>query len=377
MKILFFTCDYKPMLGGIAEYTHNIALEMSRRHEVIVLAPHVEGCERFDKEQPFRTIRYRNTMLKNHLLSITDLWRLVRKERPDVIFNAMYYPAGLLSYWVSRFTKTPYTVSAHAVEVLETDSTAAQRLKRCLRRLRVAIHNNALVTFAVSNYTRKKLLAVGVKPSKVVFVPNGVHPGRFRLVKPKKLFSKERITLLTLARIVDYKGQDMAIRALPAVLKRHSNVDYVIVGKGPYEQALRALVKELELEDHVKFLGVVDDKKRLQCYDSCDIFIMCSRAYEQRPDVEGFGISFVEAHAFRKPVIGGNSGGIPDAVHAGKTGLLVNPEDPKDIAKAINRLIENPALARKLGEQGYARIESELNWQHLVKQMEKIIEERA
>ena len=122
-------------------------------------------------------------------------------------------------------------------------------------------------------------------------------------------------------------------------------------------QSLENLVAELALQKHVRFLGFVPDATLIDWYNAADIFIMPSRLGTGTDrGVEGFGIVYLEANACNTPVIGGRSGGVPDAVEDGLSGLLVDPQSPQDIADAIAKLLADPAYGRRLGEQGRSRV---------------------
>jgi phosphatidylinositol alpha-1,6-mannosyltransferase len=374
LRIVLFAADFKPLLGGVAEHMHNLALEFRKRHDITVLAPAFPGWEEFDKKQPYAVVRYKNTLLRRTLLSYFDLRRLVRALRPDVVLNAAYFPEGLISYQLSRTVPFAYTVQTHAVEVVEGHGSLAQRIKRRMRWLRLRIFRESLVTFSTTPYTKGKLVGIGVPSEHVVVVPSAVPKTLLQRRAPKRYpFPKGTYTLLTVARLMDYKGVDMVLRALALVRAKHPNVRYVVVGKGPEEERLKTLAHELDVSDIVEFMGAVDEETKQRLYASCDCFIMCSRAIEERPDVEGFGLTFLEAHIYRKPVIGGNSGGIPYVVQDGKTGLLADPWKPGDIAAKISWMIEHPAAARRFGIAGRKRVESDLTWDKTVAALEKEI----
>ena len=159
----------------------------------------------------------------------------------------------------------------------------------------------------------------------------------------------------------------MVLKALPEVLKIIPNLIYLIGGTGPTRKPLESLVKSLNLKDLVKFLGYIPKEDLSSYYHLSDMFIMPNR--EVGTSVEGFGIVFIEANACKKPVIAGRSGGALDAVVDGKTGLLVNPEDHSDIAKALIKLLSNEKLAKQMGEIGYNRVKNELTWERIVSKM--------
>jgi len=184
----------------------------------------------------------------------------------------------------------------------------------------------------------------------------------------EELGLKNKKIILTLSRLVERKGIDKTIEAIALVRREIPDVVYVIAGNGPYRHTLEELVKKLRLQDNVVFTGYVCEDKKASYYNAAEIFVMPNRVLENG-DVEGFGIVFLEANAYRKPVIGGRSGGVIDAIIDGKTGLLVNPTDTKEIASAIIRLLSNEDYATQLGFQGRKRVERDFNWEVIVSRM--------
>ncbi|MFB3134014.1 MAG: glycosyltransferase family 4 protein, partial [Rhodothermales bacterium] len=180
--------------------------------------------------------------------------------------------------------------------------------------------------------------------------------------------------VLTISRLVPRKGIDTVLRALPQVAHQIPDVRYLIGGSGPDRDRLEALSRELHLSDRVQFLGNIPKEDLLRYYNACDVFVMPSR--EDRPHVEGFGIAFLEANACGKPVIGAWSGGIPDAVRDGETGLLVEPDDEADLAAAMLRLLRDAPLAARLGRNGRQRVRDEASWDHVADQLYEAIAAR-
>lgn len=135
------------------------------------------------------------------------------------------------------------------------------------------------------------------------------------------------------------------------------------------------MVQNFGLEEQVIFAGFIPESQLPAIYAACDIFVMASREIPGRLDlVEGFGISFLEASASGLPVVAGHSGGVPDAVRDGKTGFLVDPDTPEDIASAIKLLLIDSDLARRLGNEGRHWIETEMSWEHVAKRLRNAIQ---
>jgi phosphatidylinositol alpha-1,6-mannosyltransferase len=139
------------------------------------------------------------------------------------------------------------------------------------------------------------------------------------------------------------------------LLNQFPGLKYLVIGssQGGTEGLagqLMALAKELRVEANVEFVGEVPEVQLKEYYALCDVFIMANR--EDAGDVEGFGIVFLEAGWMGKPVIGGRSGGVPDAVKEGETGLLVDGNSVPDIVRGVSTLLSRPQLAASMGAQG-------------------------
>jgi phosphatidylinositol alpha-1,6-mannosyltransferase len=166
------------------------------------------------------------------------------------------------------------------------------------------------------------------------------------------------------------------IKALQSLKDEYPQIAYLIVGDGPERTNLEKEVQLRKLNDQVHFLGLFPYEDVLEIYQQADLFILTSRMIvdEKITGIEGFGIVFLEANACGLPVIGSRVGGIPDAVKDGETGLLVDPENPAEIAAAIKTLMLDENLRKKLGQNGiqWAR---EHDWSKIVPRYVKILEE--
>jgi phosphatidylinositol alpha-1,6-mannosyltransferase len=206
-------------------------------------------------------------------------------------------------------------------------------------------------------------------------VPNGTDPERFRPLDASSLRNALALTdtsvVLTVSRLVPRKGIDTVLRALPEVLDAVPSLTYLVVGTGPDRERLERLATNLGIRPHVHFTGHVPFDDLPRYYNAADVFAMPSR--EASPDVEGFGLVFLEAGACGIPVIGARTGGIPDAIQDGETGLLVPPSSPEALANALTRLLSSPDLAHRLGEQGRRHVVQEANWDHVADQLWNVL----
>ena len=173
--------------------------------------------------------------------------------------------------------------------------------------------------------------------------------------------------LLTVGRLQRRKGHDLAIEAMTRVRSEVPGVKYLIVGDGDERPRLEALVDTLGLRDTVTFVGTVKAGDLPACYGAADVFVHPNRV--DNGDVEGFGIVFLEAAAAGLPVIGGNSGGVPEAIDVGRSGVLVSGTDVGELADAIVTLARDGERRRRMGEAGCRFVATKFSWERAAGQV--------
>ena len=162
-------------------------------------------------------------------------------------------------------------------------------------------------------------------------------------------------------RLVRRKGLVELLRAFEIVSKSTPDAKLVIVGDGPFRPELEALVRESPVGGRVEMKGTLTGQPLYREYASCDVFVMPSKTTSV--DMEGFGMVFLEAAYFARPAVGTRSGGIPEAVVDGETGLLVNQDDVEGLALKIKTLLADRALAERLGRNARQRVLSGYTWE--------------
>jgi phosphatidylinositol alpha-1,6-mannosyltransferase len=327
-----------------------------------VVAPADAGHEEVDRALPYRVHRLPVRSDRMAAATVVALPALCRGRRFDAVLHAQWYTAhaGLLARKLGLVRKV--CVAAHGRELLLNVLRSQPVLGAGYDRIRVEVLRRVDRFFPVSRYTGGVLEDQGVSPDRITVVPNGVDSDRYRpgdgaAWRRAHGFVDEPL-VLTLCRLVPRKGIDTVLRALPAVARAVPNVHYVVAGNGPDRERLDTIVREVDMYRRVTFLGRVDDVPA--CMSAADVFAMPARS--EPPDVEGFGLVFLEANACGRPVVGARAGGVPDAIVPGETGLLVEPDDPEGLAEAIIELLQDPALATRLGKQGRARVEAWCSW---------------
>lgn len=214
----------------------------------------------------------------------------------------------------------------------------------------------------VGSYLKDHLAAAGLDPSGLHLALNGTEVPPENTLSPVQADAPPR-RLLSVARLVDWKGIDDVLQALAVLKASGGAVDwhYRIVGKGPEQGRLQALAARLGLASQVSFLGHLSRSDTLAEFDACDLFVLPSWA-------EPFGIVYLEAMARRRPIIGCNNCGPADFVVSGQDGLLVPPKSPGALADALRGLWQDPARAAALGRAGRKTAEA-LSWRRNARQI--------
>lgn len=192
-----------------------------------------------------------------------------------------------------------------------------------------------------------------------VIIPNGVNVREIQGSLTSATALKGEFNLLFPGGAKYVKGGDLLVKALPKVKEQIGSIHLYIAGNVPQNHQLRRIALDNKLEKHVTFTGFLGIKEYRQLLNSVDLLVMPSRE-------DAFGIVFLEAMALGKPVIGGNTGGIPEVVKNGRNGILVKP-DPHQIAEAILCLYQNMALRQEISDNNLRDI-SKFDWRGIVEQ---------
>lgn len=387
MNTLLLTQDFPPDLGGMARLYGEICRHLPAGGvEVSTVAaeansagPALPDVAVHRMPFPFRKAGRLYNVVR------WARWTRHRLARGDVslIQAGNIRPTGYIALWARIRCGVPYVLYVHGNDLLKEERKSARLRGRWTARW---ILGNAAAIIANSrataDRTRALLARLGVEPGavRVRVVHPGTDPERFRPGAPgadvwrERLGLRGRRVLLTVARLVPRKGIDMVLAALPELAARDPRLVYLVAGTGPDRPRLERLAAELGARDRVRFLGAVGDDALPGLYAAADLFVLPARE-EPRQDVEGFGIVYCEAAATGLPVVAGASGGIVDAVRDGETGILVPPENAAALTAAIERILYDPGLRRRMGEAGRRAVEDHYHWKRAGAEIWRILEE--
>jgi phosphatidylinositol alpha-1,6-mannosyltransferase len=362
MRLVLVTQDFPPRRGGIQTYALELANRLARRCAAFaVIAPNTPGAAAEDARLGYRILRH-GTADTLVAAGTPALARLVLAEGFEHALHAQWStaPASLALRALGRLKTV--SIAVHGRELLLAPWRAAPPAQRAYDSVRRGALTRADHVLAGSDYTAGLARELGVDASRIHVTRYGTDPARFQPVDASGL--RERLglvgrpVLLTIARLVERKGIDSVLRALPRVLERVPDAAYVVVGEGPDRGRLGELA---QASGHaVHFVGAVEDHELPRWYSLGDVFVMPSRS--EPPDVEGFGIVYLEAGACERPVVAQRAGGVPDAVADGISGVLVPPGDTAALAATLAELLLDRARAAALGRNGRERVLASLNW---------------
>ena len=373
MRTLVLTEYFLPTLGGSINWLVNTYSRYDPS-EVLCVAPQCEGDRAIDRTLPFHVQRIPMALTDWDPLTLASggryaqmIWRahaIRQTHRSEQIHCAKILPEGFIAYCLHRYRTTPYLVYAHGEEV--QISLTSRKLSWLLPRL----YNNAAAIIANSRNTRTLLEQIGVHREKIHLIHPGVNIAAFHVADGTPQYIRQRHCLgsapviLTVGRLQPRKGQDMVIKALPYIQQNVPQVKYLIVGNGEALPHLQQLAYDLHVTERVIFADRVPDSELASYYAACDVFAMPNR--QIGPDIEGFGMVYLEAGAAGKPVVGGKSGGTEDAIIDQCTGFRVDGANVEEIATAITALLLDTSKSQSMGACGRRRVEQEFTWEAVV-----------
>jgi glycosyltransferase involved in cell wall biosynthesis len=332
--------------------------------EVLVLAPHAKGLKKYEEIDGVKIYRFQYFFQKYERIAYSGMMQrlvfknpinpfifivffffftrkalsLIKEQKPDVLHAHWWLPSGMVGCLVSKITKLPLVLTLHGTDVGLIDKSSlflflAKKVLNCARKITV-----------VSNFIKNKLiLNLGTDADKFSVIPMPVDQTE---IFPKQVPPGKRKLILSVARFTQQKEPEVLINAFYQLKKKNIEAELIMIGEGPERGNLEKLINSLSLDKEVSLLDFMPQEKLNEYYNRCDMLVLSSVN-------EGFGLVLVEAQFCKKPVIGTDSGGIPDIIIEGKTGLLFPPGDVNALAKDMESLLEDKKLAQTLAQKGY------------------------
>lgn len=365
MKHLLVTNDFPPKIGGI----QSLLWEWWRRlppDSFAVLTSPYEGTAEFDAAQPFHIERTREPVLLPHPWMVQRINSMAKAVGADLVVLDPALPLGL----VGPSLALPYDLVLHGAEV-----TVPGRLPLSKQTLGYVLRGARHIV-AAGGYPAAEAEHAAGRKLPITVVPPGVDTDRFHPLTADERtaaradfgIAEDAELVVSISRLVPRKGFDTAIRAAALLQKSRPKLCLAISGGGRDEQRLRGLAATLKAP--VQFLGRVSNDDLPRLYGCADAYAMLCRNRWGGLEQEGFGIVFLEAAACGVPQVAGRSGGAAEAVEHDVTGLVVEqPDDPREVAAAIERLLDDPAGSARMGAAGRERAVREFSYDVLARRL--------
>ena len=362
---LFITNDFGPRAGGIETFVHGL-IERLPKGSVIVYTSAQANAQKFDAEWLLKygveVIRDRSKILLPTPRVIKACQKLISNRKLSKVAFGAAAPLAMMARAMRSAGAQKVVALTHGHEVWWAKVPPFSFAIRYMGK------NIDVITY-LGDYTRGEISKAlsEADASKLVQIAPGIDVDHFIPTDSSNLRAELGLTdksvIISVGRLVHRKGQDKLISALPEIKTSVPNVHLVLVGVGPHQDYLEKLALKLNVSDCVTFIGRINYAELPKYICLGDIFAMPSRSRFFGLEVEGLGIVYLEASACGLPVVGGKSGGAPDAVLVGETGVVVDGTNPSEIAEACIELLNNPELCALMGANGRAWIIENWRWE--------------
>ena len=362
---LFITNDFGPRAGGIETFVHGL-IERLPKGSVIVYTSAQANAQTFDAEwllnYGVEVIRDRSKILLPTPRVIKACQKLISNRKLSKVAFGAAAPLAMMARAMRSAGAQKVVALTHGHEVWWA------KVPPFSFAIRYMSKNIDAITY-LGDYTKGEISKAlsEADASKLVQIAPGIDVDHFIPTDSSNLRAELGLTdksvIISVGRLVHRKGQDKLIAALPAIKSAVPNVHLVLVGVGPHQDYLEKLALKLNVSDCVTFIGRINYAELPKYICLGDIFAMPSRSRFFGLEVEGLGIVYLEASACGLPVVGGKSGGAPDAVLVGETGMVVDGTNSSEIADACIELLNNPELCALMGANGRAWIIENWRWE--------------
>jgi phosphatidylinositol alpha-1,6-mannosyltransferase len=375
--VLFVTNDFGPRAGGIETFVIGL-IERRAFGSTIVYTSAQDDSEEYDqrwkRDFGVTVIRDRSKILLPTPRVARNLKRVIKQEGIRVAAFGAAAPLGLLSASMKSAGVRKTVALTHGHEVwwakIFPFTCAIRRIGATIDSLTyLGEFTQKAISRSLSKQAVKQMVKIAPGIDVEHFSPQDSSELR------RELGLDEKKVIVSVGRLVHRKGQDHLIESMPEILAKVPNAHLLIVGRGPYLEHLAKLVAVNKVENHVSFIGRVQYAELPRFICAGDVFAMPSRSRFAGLEVEGLGIVYLEASACGLPVVAGNSGGAPDAVVEGITGLVVDGTNNTQIADAVITLLTNPQKCKEMGDAGQTWIKENWRWEIWSKRFNELLEE--
>jgi phosphatidylinositol alpha-1,6-mannosyltransferase len=370
LRALLITTDYPPDVGGLQTYSYRIARELpdALLAQVLVGSDHPRRALPPPAESAHLAWREGRTRWRAFWWSLWSVpW--FRFRRNTRLLLHMQWTTAIPSMILGRLGLARYIVLVHGAELIDPERRLVGLLKR-------AVLSRADAVVAGSEHTAEIVRQLRIRCRRLEVIPYGNplegesdrQPGT---PDPRPAASVPR--LLCMHRLVPRKGTLLLLEALDGMKTEPWTLD--IVGRGEEDSRLRKRAAEMGLEDRIRFLPPVDDAEKIRLLRAADLFILPSLPPVDNNHVEGLGLTLLEAQSLELPVLAARTGGIPEAVKEGLTGVLFRAGDRDDLREKLAALLASRDRLKAMGREGPEWVRSRFSWKTGLKRLAELMRE--
>ncbi len=377
-KILFIITQSE--FGGAQRFLANFTTSLDKNKYEILVAAGPEGDDKngvlsFLEKKGIST-RHLKSLKRSvnpllDLLGLFEIRKLIKKEKPDTMFLCSS-KAGFLGSLAAKGMNIKVIYRIGGWTFNDPRCRLSKGMYKQIEKISAKWKQYIIVN---SEYERKQAIKLGIKPKqKIVTVYNGVDLNKLDFLLPEQAREKvlgeierkekDKDCLLgTIANLYPSKGLEYLITSANALIKKNPRIVFVVIGEGEEREKLEKLIEKYDLKNNFFLIGAIPEAyKYLKAFD---IFVLSSVK-------EGLPWTILEAMAAETPIVATKVAGIPEVLEDKSSGLLVESKNPKQLAKAIKRLLDNKELKKKLANQARKRVEEKLGLQKMVDNIEKL-----
>ena len=378
MKILIATPIYPPEIGGPATYTKELCKHFASFHDITVVA--YTNTNKSFPDTKLISVNKQKPLIIRLIKYFLEILKIARKM--DVIYVQNAMAAGLPVALASMFSGVPFVLKfvgdeawERAAQLRLTKKRLEEFLAKPERNIRIRIMmiiqrfvlRRAAKVITPSNYLREEIIKTyKVSPSRIVVNYNAADDNEVLPFQTKRIQHQ----IVTTARLVAWKGIDGIIKAVAILKNKFPDIKLVVAGEGPEMNHLQSLAREKGISDHVTFLGNVSRAETWHLRKNSEVYVLNST-------YEGLPHTVLTSFAAMIPVVATNISGTNEAIYHEKTGLLVEPNNEKELAEAITRLFEEPELGEKLTKNGAILLKEKFSWEAHLKNLLSVLESVA
>jgi len=364
--IIILTQCFPPSIGGIENLIENLSIELSKTHEVLVLA------DQHDKNNDsYYDTKYKQNMHIKRISGIKFFRKRKKLSELKKLLSSYKVSHVIGDSWKSfeltidtlNSCSIPSICLAHGNELIVKNSSKKFRVISTLNKVTQIVTN--------SNFTLGIIKNVGITNQKITCI----YPGAQNTINLKEEIISNingQPVIITLARLEKRKGHANILSVIAKIKSEYPNILYIIAGLGAEFDNLKKITKKLDIVENVIFLGNINENQKKYLFKNTDLMVMPTLDESKKNSIEGFGIAYLEAAYYGIPSIASNVGGTPEAVVHNETGIIIS--DMSELYNSLNDLLVNNLKLDELGKKAKLRAEKDFTWEAIGNKYRQLIQ---